>query len=530
MARREGGCFLVRRVADRGIDKNIGDSRVRGDRLNRDRRSAGRGNEIGNRDPRDIIQIKRLRQRVRDLEEIRRLQQRVRDLEEIRRLHQRVRDLELQREMRNTETESNTVVWDKGGDREQQSCSRHPHRFFEPIYPEGLSEDEPMFDEDEIEVDEEEYWWAQQAINGFANREDEEEEVINQHENSSVSGTFDSFRKTTCVSDQCEKDKIMGLDRRPLNQELPEYVQVSVGCFDEFLEAPSVVNSGSTVTTGGNEFFRRGETVLGVPSFEPTIMEESLILGSINFKIQFKDDILLTKLADNFIDNMNTYSFLPSMMGSIIKDDNIMVGLNVREDCMDLEYECMVSWHKNIPRGPSINKNVVVDTCMESMLQKITCGSTTSSGLAKNLNEAHVVSVHAYPICSSNDGPYQTTDNNQWKQYLSIATQSYKSMTQVYRRHSNASFDPGGTNLKSGEMIREVKFFIRVVIIKKWNRVDVPFDPGGFGSKAKLEDELFSKRGSMMQGYRILFYIYLNFNFLMFCYLVSYFIFFIVIN
>ncbi|KAJ0555488.1 hypothetical protein HanIR_Chr07g0302621 [Helianthus annuus] len=60
MAQREGGCFLDRRVADRGIDKNIGDSRVRGDRLNRDRRSAVRGNEIGNRDPRDIIQIKRL--------------------------------------------------------------------------------------------------------------------------------------------------------------------------------------------------------------------------------------------------------------------------------------------------------------------------------------------------------------------------------------------------------------------------------------------------------------------------------------
>ncbi|MFS8021299.1 hypothetical protein Hanom_Chr16g01425781 [Helianthus anomalus] len=146
-----------------------------------------------------------------------------------------------------------------------------------------MLEDEPMFDEDEIEVDEEEYWWAQQAINGFANREDEEEEVINQHENSSVSGMFDMFHKTTCVSDQCEKDKIMGLNRRPLNSELPEYVQVSVGSFDEFLEAPSVVNSGSTV--------------LGVPSFEPTIMEESLILGSINFKIQNKDDILLTKLA-----------------------------------------------------------------------------------------------------------------------------------------------------------------------------------------------------------------------------------------
>ncbi|MFS7906728.1 hypothetical protein Hanom_Chr01g00062631 [Helianthus anomalus] len=193
MALREGKCF-VRRVADRGIEKNIGDSRFRGDRLNCDRRSAGRGNEIRNRDPRDIIKIKRLRQRVQDLEEIKRLRQRVRDLKEIRRLHQRVRDLKLQREMRKTETESSTVVWDEGGDGEEHPFGRHPPWFFEPIYPEGMLEDEPMFDEDEIEVDEEEYWWAQQAINEFANREDEEEEVINQHENSSVSVWFWEFQ------------------------------------------------------------------------------------------------------------------------------------------------------------------------------------------------------------------------------------------------------------------------------------------------------------------------------------------------
>ncbi|KAJ0586640.1 hypothetical protein HanIR_Chr04g0154121 [Helianthus annuus] len=83
MALREGECFLVRRVADRGIGKNIGDSRVRGDRINRYRRFAGRGNENGNRDPRDILKIKRLRQRVRDLElrhEIWQLKQRIRDL------------------------------------------------------------------------------------------------------------------------------------------------------------------------------------------------------------------------------------------------------------------------------------------------------------------------------------------------------------------------------------------------------------------------------------------------------------------
>ncbi|KAJ0809715.1 hypothetical protein HanPI659440_Chr01g0018491 [Helianthus annuus] len=169
MALHEGECFLVRRVAIRGIDKSIGDSHACGDRLNCDRRSTDRGNEIRNRDPRDIIKIKRLRQQFQDLEEIKRLRQRVRDLEEIRRLRQRVRDLELQRDTRKTETESSTVVWDEGGDGEQQPFSRYPHRFFEPFYPEGVSGDKPMFDEDEIEVDEKEYLLAQQAINGVLN-------------------------------------------------------------------------------------------------------------------------------------------------------------------------------------------------------------------------------------------------------------------------------------------------------------------------------------------------------------------------
>ncbi|KAJ0439656.1 hypothetical protein HanHA300_Chr16g0627731 [Helianthus annuus] len=166
MALREGKCFLGRRVADRGIDKNICDSRVCGDRLNRDRRSAGRGNEIGNRDPQDVIKIKRLRNRVRDLEEIKRLQQRVRDLEEIRRLRQRVRDLELQQGMCNTKTELSTIVWDEGGDGEEHSFGHYPPRFYEPIYHMNLSEEEPRFDEDGIEPDEEECTFMQKVLNG----------------------------------------------------------------------------------------------------------------------------------------------------------------------------------------------------------------------------------------------------------------------------------------------------------------------------------------------------------------------------
>ncbi|KAJ0948727.1 hypothetical protein HanRHA438_Chr01g0030921 [Helianthus annuus] len=84
MAQREGECFLVRRVADRGIDKNIGDSRARGEDRSPVRRTADRGNDKADSEPRDL-KIKRIRQRVRDLElqnEIRQLKQRIRDLED----------------------------------------------------------------------------------------------------------------------------------------------------------------------------------------------------------------------------------------------------------------------------------------------------------------------------------------------------------------------------------------------------------------------------------------------------------------
>ncbi|KAJ0925046.1 hypothetical protein HanRHA438_Chr04g0155181 [Helianthus annuus] len=84
MAQREGKCFLVRRVADRGIDKNIGDSRARGEDRCPVRRIADRGNGKADSDPRDL-KIKRLRQRVRDLElqiEIRQLKQMIRDLKD----------------------------------------------------------------------------------------------------------------------------------------------------------------------------------------------------------------------------------------------------------------------------------------------------------------------------------------------------------------------------------------------------------------------------------------------------------------
>ncbi|MFS7980611.1 hypothetical protein Hanom_Chr10g00941411 [Helianthus anomalus] len=123
MALREGECFLVRRVADRGIDKNIGGSRAREEDRRPVRRTADRGNDKVDSDSWDL-KIKRLRQRIK-------------------RLRQRVRDLELRRETRIKETESGTIDWDDVNEEEEHPlCHTHP-RFFEPIYQECLTDDEP---------------------------------------------------------------------------------------------------------------------------------------------------------------------------------------------------------------------------------------------------------------------------------------------------------------------------------------------------------------------------------------------------
>nr|GEY92253.1 reverse transcriptase domain-containing protein [Tanacetum cinerariifolium] len=59
---------------------------------------------------------------------------------------------------------------------------------------------------------------------------------------------------------------------------------------------------------------------------------------------------------------------------------------------------------------------------------------------------------------------------------------------------SNAPYDPGGTGLIPGETTREVKLFRRVMVtLINGSRVDVPFDPGDFAPKAKLEDEFFKE-------------------------------------
>ncbi|MFS7996610.1 hypothetical protein Hanom_Chr12g01131911 [Helianthus anomalus] len=126
MARRDNDYSRVRRIADRGNGRDGLDSRARGEDRRHVRRTADRGNDRVDSDPRDLEQIKRLRQRVRDLEEIKRLRQRVRDLKKIKRLRQRVRDLELQRERRVMETESGPIVRDDVNEEDNRSAVTHP--------------------------------------------------------------------------------------------------------------------------------------------------------------------------------------------------------------------------------------------------------------------------------------------------------------------------------------------------------------------------------------------------------------------
>ena len=152
MARRVSD-YRIRRIADRGNEEDGPDSRARGDRFYRNRRSADRGNEKVDRDPGNISEIKGLRRRVRDLE----IQH------EIRQIRKRIRELELQREMRK-ETESRYVVQDDvNEEKEYHSFDSYP-RFFEPICPDFLLEDEPRFDEDEVDIDESERLFLEQAL------------------------------------------------------------------------------------------------------------------------------------------------------------------------------------------------------------------------------------------------------------------------------------------------------------------------------------------------------------------------------
>ncbi|KAJ0477400.1 hypothetical protein HanRHA438_Chr13g0605811 [Helianthus annuus] len=338
---------------------------------------------------RDLEEIRRLRQRVRDLEEIRRLRQRVRDLEEIRRLRQRVRDLELQRERRVMETESGPIVRDDVNEEEENPFGRYPPRFYEPIYQENLSEEEPRFDEDRIEFDEEECSLVQMILSGITSRDDKAVKKINDH----------------------------------------EYVKVSAAIFDDFVVGENTF-AGSDASP--NLVATDGETNLESPLFWPSSSDgdngkEEKIWFSRDKGHISPDDVCMTSMHDN------------STPGHINIGGNSS-GLHEDELCN----------HATNKNGS--HKNKIVEPSFKSIRNN---NSVANIGVEKEVSSSN---AHWLPI--------------------------------VNEIVFDAQFDPGGTSFKLGEMIHEVKMFRRVMIINR-NRVDVPFDPDGFGLKTKLEDEVF---------------------------------------
>ncbi|KAJ0588089.1 hypothetical protein HanRHA438_Chr04g0168241 [Helianthus annuus] len=235
---------------------------------------------------------------------------------------------------------------------------------------------------------------------------------------------------------RCGFDEAVRLNENSLSPKI-------TGMFAKFFYRDEIIIGGEAVTSGGDtvakvgdEFIRWGEYFLGFPKFEPTTMEKSQILGSlINSKFQFKDDIVITKLMHISDDNKENYLFLSSL-GAIKKDDDTTAGPNVKED-WDLNYACITSFLEKSPRGASSNKYGVVGL--------IKLVDTLKYGLSTNRNGVMDFGCPSVMIASYNTNKVATT--------FSI-----------------------GIELSP----------------ETWH--DIPFDPGGFGPKAKLEDE-FSRIG-----------------------------------
>ncbi|MFS8022334.1 hypothetical protein Hanom_Chr16g01438261 [Helianthus anomalus] len=64
-------------------------------------------------------------------------------------------------------TESQPIIRDDVNEEEENPFGHYPPQFYEPIYQENLSEEEPRFDEDGIEPGEEECLWVLKAISSL---------------------------------------------------------------------------------------------------------------------------------------------------------------------------------------------------------------------------------------------------------------------------------------------------------------------------------------------------------------------------
>ncbi|KAJ0705424.1 hypothetical protein HanPI659440_Chr14g0573311 [Helianthus annuus] len=365
---------------------------------------------------------------------------RVRDLEDIKRLRQRVRDLELKREMRVKETESETIVRDDVNEEEEYPFD-HPHpRFNEPIYQESFSEDEPRFDVDGIEPDEEEYLWARQAVNGVPNREEEEKE-----------------------------------------KKVHKSSKVSPGMFDEFMDVYTVASMVAFFSKPYETGFPLGRDLTKDPIIIGIQNGPNLSVVKNNLIVCDKD-----VAGDNYVSMHNFKRF-----------ENKNGGKKSGIHNFDLFTRLTHHIHESLEIGLKVydGPHNITDNHI------IVSDPDFNSHTTKRVGPNRVLTIEAQQM------PVMETQIQFGAiPFISYAHATHYSMEfQVNEKRFSGPFDPGGIGQEPDETTRKVRLFRRVMmIIVNGNRVDVPFDPGGFEPKAKLEDEFFSKRRSMMQGYLLI--------------------------
>ncbi|KAJ0589423.1 hypothetical protein HanIR_Chr04g0186061 [Helianthus annuus] len=507
MARRGDEYFLARRVADRGNDMSVFYSRACGEDRHPTRRVADRGSDGVYLDPRDF-KINRLRQRIRDFEEIKRLRQRVRDLEEIGRLRQRVRDLELQRERRVMGTESLHIIRDDVNE-EENPFGRYPPRFYEPIYQENLSEEEPRFDEDGIEPGEEECLWVLKALSSLTIQEDEPISIEYLNENAVAKGSATMATGGKSVA----RDESDGEEELRDDSMKSAVVRDKPIVVDSF-KRKSTVAGGDTVVGGGvgaasveesHNVVARGGVALNLevqvlPPSNPGKLNFELhtVLSPKNPRFQIGSDF---KIIDKKI--------------SVAFDKKIIYSNGCKPP---------MHMHENITRGPikpieKFSENMIRHVGVEQHLNY--CGSHVNipSELSNlPIRESNRLMVNIISPIKTNGGPTFGVDTSflemveKVKIYNGLFSHSPKEkpsgktrIDPIYQPNFvggsikfcqsiqlHTPFDPGGTGSEQGELIHKVKLFKGVMmIIIKQNRIDVPFDPGGLVRRQNSRTSFF---------------------------------------
>ncbi|MFS7900270.1 hypothetical protein Hanom_Chr00s103575g01804871 [Helianthus anomalus] len=484
MARRDSDYSYACRIADRGNGIDGPESRARGEDKYPSRRIADRGSGRVGAEPRDF-KIRRLQQRVRDLE----LQN------EIHRLKQRIHDLEAPSTWEETEPEG--FVGDElSGDEEH------------PTNGDTIYDSPPVYDEYRDEE------WYSLFSGGDRNSPGDE---------SGSKG--DNLEGVTEEKEEESNDH--------------EYVQVSSGICDFFHKIEGVNLSA----TGSDGVVKSGDLLaMEIPTIEPKIMVKLKDYSLNNERdnhsnIQIEVISKVSKLVDmSASDSRKNSLFFPNMW-AIQEDNNSMAGPNVKKDRADLNYAYIASVKKKcvvdfVRSGEALDYWVSNNKLMDSEFfvqekRRLFVGPPPASKTSKGgeapdmqikMAQKYVELKHTIGPTTTNSGSSGPTkaqlQKSREKNSVDLGMLCYQfcntfiAYTQLWnKRWSNAPFDPGGTSLESGKIIYEVESFRWVVIIR--NRVDVSFDSGGFGSKTKLEDEFFSKRGSMMQEHIRISYIFI---------------------